>query len=369
MRTLRFNFTRQCACFFSSRSSPTQASQTSASIVDYLIRTIGLPEAQALRFSRTKNPENLTSVLNLLQDFGFSESQIQSSVRRTPQILFAKVDRTLKPKLQFFQQLGLAGSDLGVFVSKTSTLLTVSLEKKLIPCVEILKHIISEDDNNKYLIKVMQRCNGVVSVDPQKRLLHNISYFESCGIHGSQLSMLLKRQPRLFVAKESELQSLVSRVLDMGFTTDSRMFAHALLTVSCLSTETLMTKFNLFRSFNFSEEECMEMFRKAPVLLRASVGKLKLGCEFFLNTMKFKRTVLIHRPSILMNSMEERVVPRYIVLQILKTKGLLKKEPSFINILHLREEQFLDRFISRFREDAQELLVTYKGGFLDSIED
>ncbi|CAL5365508.1 unnamed protein product [Camellia sinensis] len=215
----------------------------------------------------------------------------------------------------------------------------------------------------------MRRCNWVTFREPRERLLSNVAFLESCGIVGSQLSVLLTRQPRLFVLSESKLRDLVLRVLDMGFSIESRMLVHALYTVSCMTGETFNRKLELFRSFGFSESECMEMFRRTPGLFRTSEDKLRVGIEFFLNDIKFERSVLVHRPNCLMHSMEERVIPRYRVLQVMKSKGLLKKMPSLIHVLNLTEEEFLAKFISKFRDDAEELLVAYKGHLLDSSEE
>ncbi|KAB2597293.1 hypothetical protein D8674_000213 [Pyrus ussuriensis x Pyrus communis] len=99
-----------------------------------------------------------------------------------------------------------------------------------------------------------------VAKDPESRLLRNSAYMESCGIVGSQLSMLLKRQPWLFIVQESVLRCLVA-------------------------------KLNLLCDFGFSKDECMEMFRRTPGLLRTSEEKLKFGIDFFLNTIKFKKSV------------------------------------------------------------------------------
>lgn len=110
----------------------------------------------------------------------------------------------------------------------------------------------------------------------------------------------------------------------------------------------------------------MEMFRTIPGLLRNSEEKLKIAVEFFLNDVKFERSILVRRPICLMLSMEKRVIPRYRVLQVMKSKRLLKKEPSFVTVLSLPEEEFLEKFISRFRDDVEELLVAYKRHLLGS---
>ncbi|KAM2099597.1 hypothetical protein ACFX1T_026865 [Malus domestica] len=360
---------------FSSLSSPTQIVKPNGNshLADYLVNTFKFTKTQAFsissRFSWVTSLEKPQSVYSFLQELGFSDTHIRSAVRVSPQILFSNIDKTLRPKLEFFQQLGLFGSDLARFIAKNSTLLTASLDRKLVPCIEILKKILGNDENAKDLIRVLHRCNWVVTRDPKSRLLGNIAFMESCGIVGSQLSTLLKRQPWLFIVQESVLRSLVARVVEMGFSLNSGMLVHGLYTVSCLRNGTISRKLDLLRGFGFSEDECMDMFRRTPGLLRTSEEKLKFGIDFFLNTVKFKKSVLIHTPWILMYSMENRVSARYRILEVIKSKQLLKRDPSFYDALILPENEFLDKFISRFRGDAEELLVTYKARLLDSTDE
>ncbi|KAF5480774.1 hypothetical protein F2P56_001490 [Juglans regia] len=358
----------------SSTKAKTQILENNSPIADYLINTFKFTETQALsistRFYWVKSPEKPGSLLLFFQNLGFSESDIRSAVRTSPQILFSDIDKTLKPKIEFFQELGLVGSELGKFISRNSMLLNVSLERRLVPCIEIIKNILSNDEDNQDLFRVLRRCNKVVRGDPQSGLMGNIAFLKSCGIVGSQLSMLLTRQPRLFTIKESKLRDLVSRVLDMGFAVNSRMLVYALYTVSCMSNETFTRKLELFQSSGFSSEECIQMFRKAPGLLRTSEEKLKLGFEFFMNTINLEKSVLVRIPSCLMYSMDKRVMPRYMVLQVINSEKLLKREPSFIHVLSLTEEEFLAKFIAKFGNDAEKLLVAYKGHLLDcSCED
>ncbi|KAF5737866.1 hypothetical protein HS088_TW13G00757 [Tripterygium wilfordii] len=353
-------------------SSPSLSSnpEPKLALIDYLVTSFNFSESQALsiinRFPRAKSPDNPRAVFLFLQNLGFSTADIQSTARVFPQILFTNVEKTLTPKFKFFQDLGLVGSDLGKFMSKSSSILTNSLDKKLVPSVDILKKILLNDENNAALFQVLSRDNRVVQ--SESKLSSNIAFLESCGIVGSQLSQLLKRQPRLFCSAESSLKDLVSRAFNLGFSVDSRMFVHALYTVSCLSDATIERRLKLLRSFGYSGDECMEMLKAAPALLRTSDKKLKQGMKFFLFTVKLKKEVLVGRPSFLMYSLEDRVIPRYRVIQIMKSKRLLKKEPSFLRTVKLTEDVFLEKYISKFRDHAEELLVAYKGHMLDSPE-
>ncbi|XP_058185899.1 uncharacterized protein LOC131303123 [Rhododendron vialii] len=360
-------------CFFSSLSSLTHSRNSNPnsnpSLSSFLVDSVTFSAPQAVsissRFPSGKSLENPQSVVQFLKQLGFSDADIRSSIQHRPQILFSDVDKTLKPKLQFFQDLGLTGPDLGKFISTNSRVLLYSLERTLIPCVDIIKNTLVNDENNQDLIRVLQG-RYLLTSKSESRLKCNIAFLECCGIVGSQLSFLLKRRPWIFSMQEPALRDLVSRVLDMGFSVDSRMLVHAVYTVSCMTGETFSRKIDLFRSFGFSEDECIEMLRRAPRLMGASEAKLKFGMEFFLKDVKLERSVLLRRPTCLMFSMGERILPRYRVLQVLKCKRSLKKEPSLLKVLDLSEEEFLEKFISRFRDDAEELLVVYKGDPLDS---
>ncbi|XP_048141420.1 transcription termination factor MTERF4, chloroplastic isoform X2 [Rhodamnia argentea] len=364
--SLSLNPAKLCTRCFSAKSPDIRDGLSS-----FLMRSLNFSRPLALavskRFPRatSNSVENSRAVMKYFQKLGFSDAQIRSSVIVCPQILFADIGKTLKPKLDFFQGLGLVGADLGNYISKSASVLSVSLNKRLVPNVQILKGVLFDDKDSRDLIVVLRRCKWIVSKDPESVLSRNIAFLESCGVTGYQHRMLLKRQPSLFVAKESRLNDLVSRVLKMGFSPNSGMLAHALYSVSCISAKTLGKKVKLFRDFGFTEEDVILMLRRAPTLLRVSEEKLKFGIDFLLNIVKCKRTLIVGRPSCLMLSMEDRVVPRCRVLQVIKLRGLMKKDPSFTEMLELNEEAFIERFISRFRDDTDQLLIAYKGHILD----
>ena len=169
---------------------------------------------------------------------------------------------------------------------------------------------------NVNLVRLLVRCNWVDVKCPVERVKGNLAFFEECGIVGSQLVTVMTRQPRLLIMGELEVRKLVSRLLEIGFRIDSRMFVHGLYTLSCLSEESFRRKVELFESFGFSEGEVLGMFRKTSGLFRTSGGKLRSGIEFFMNVVGFEKELLVRRPTVLMLSLEERVIPRYNVLNV-----------------------------------------------------
>ncbi|KAK6922942.1 Transcription termination factor, mitochondrial/chloroplastic [Dillenia turbinata] len=209
-------------------ASPTKTPKPSNPIiVNYLINNLGFSESQAhsrsSHFPSIKTLEKPTSVILFLTQIGFSHSQIRSCALASPQILLLNPEKNLKPKIDYFQDLGLSGHDLGNVFSKNPTLLTCSLSNKLVPAIEILKRVLKDDGSVENLARVLMRCSRGISGNIQ-RILNNVSHLESCGIVGSQLSLLVIRQPRILALQESELKTLVSKLFDMGFQVDSRMW-------------------------------------------------------------------------------------------------------------------------------------------------
>ncbi|CAN1843965.1 Transcription termination factor MTERF5, chloroplastic [Linum perenne] len=345
------------ACF----SKLAESSTTSSSaLVNCLISTFKFTDTQAIsiaaRFSSLKSPQKPQALFGFLRGLGFADAHIQATVFWAPQILFADIESNLKPKIQHFQKLGLEGSRLVKFLSKNQRILTASLTVKLAPRLEILQKFVSQKD----LAWGLERCSWVLYKYPESRLLSSIELLQSCGIVGSQLSMLFRVQPRIFLTEEAKLRDKVSKTLDFGFSVKSKMFVHGLCTVCGCSEAFLEGKFAMFNGLGFSREECIDMLRKAPVLLRCSDEKLKFGIDFYLNTMKLTKDMIVRSPALLMYSMTERVIPRYRVLEIMESKALLNKRPSFCTVVSLTNETFVDKFVFRSVDYAEELLMYSK---------
>ncbi|XP_076898507.1 transcription termination factor MTERF8, chloroplastic-like [Bidens hawaiensis] len=331
---------------------PSSPSPSKSTIITYLAQTLGFPKSRAIWFfNRLSSPQtNPQAVIAFLQSHNFNLTDIQSWVFKSPHILFSDVNKTLKPRIDFFQDLGLKDQDLCKFISKNPVYLTHRFDERVKPCVDVLKRLNLDNNNNNNnnnnvnLIRTLRRCNWADIKDPVTRVSNNVEYLEKCGIVGAQLATVITRQPRLLIMGESELKVLVSKVLDFGFSMDSRMLVHAIYTVSCLSEETFERKVELFRSYGFTKGEFMSMFVKAPPLLRVSESKLRSGIEFFLM------------------SLEERVIPRFRVLDIMMEKRILKRRPKFLNVLSMPEGKFLEKFIYKDGDYADELLLAYKSG-------
>lgn len=69
---------------------------------------------------------------------------------------------------------------------------------------------------------------------------------------------------------------------------------------------------------------------------------------------------IARRPLLHVYSLEQRMIPRYSVIQVLKKKGLVKKKISFYSFVIYSEKKFLEKFVTRFHPSVHQLLNIYK---------
>ncbi|KAL3613432.1 hypothetical protein CASFOL_042695 [Castilleja foliolosa] len=271
------------------------------------------------------------------------------------------------------RQLGLCGPRLGILISRNPVLLCSSLDKSLRPWIEAIKEVLelngsqninSSDSVRDILFRILSRYYWVIGSNTRFR--YNVAYLRNCGIVGSQLIMLLINERRLFQLGEVEIKGLVSRAIEMGFEMGSRMLVHGIMAIYGVSPETINKKITLLQTLGFTKDECKEMFVKAPVCLHLSEAKLKRAVAFYIDTVMLDKSVLVGTPILLGFSLEKRVIPRYKVLEMIKSKRLLKKASLFTAIF-LTDKKFVENFILRFNEDdAKELQVAYEKFLLES---
>lgn len=353
----------------------TEPNVTNSVLADYLVGSLNFSKDKALsvssKFSHYKTLEKPEQVVHFFRGLGFSDTHIRSITNSVPRILFADIEKTLKPKVIFFQELGLSGPDLGSFLSKSPYILNCSLNGSLKPTIHVIRNVFASDGRkrsiemvNDDLFRTITRCYRIV---PAKQSLEaNILYLKSCGVVGSQLSSLLCRLPRIFTMQQDKLAEIVSRALGMNFIMGSRMLVHAIHSLSCMSIETLNGKFEVLREFGFSEEEIVSMFRKSPYVFGLSAVKLRSKLELLLNNLKINISEVVQTPAILTLNIEERVIPRYRVLETLKSRGLLRKDPSLSRAMILSESRFLQSYVEPFKTDAKELWLAYNGKLLST---
>ena len=95
-------------------------------------------------------------------------------------------------------------------------------------------------------LSICNRFSASLVSSPEKlQSVH--SFLREYGFLDTHIHSAVRVSPQILfldVTSESHLRELVSRVLHMGFSVNSRMLVHALYTVSCLSSQTFRKEKN-----------------------------------------------------------------------------------------------------------------------------
>ncbi|XP_043723927.1 uncharacterized protein LOC122670944 [Telopea speciosissima] len=343
------------------RNSSLRFSSNAAEIpsltVDYLINRCGLNQESALKASQRFNIKSTTkadAVLAILNSYGLLKPYISNLISKDPTIL--SVDpKTILVKMDFFSNMGIAVPDLArMFCRDPSILAGASLEKQIVPSMDFLKSFVHNDKNVAVALSRLRWIKGI-----QRVMEPNIGILRNHGVPDSGISKLIIRRPQLLTWKQPHFNEVVLQTKELGFDPSSMMFIHAICSLSQMNKTTLEMKMEVFRSFGWSEDEILCLFRKQPHCLTRSEKILRMRLDYFMNKMSWTAAEVAKNPVVLLLSMEKRTVPRYSVIQVLLSQGLMKKQ-SISTALILKEEQFLENFVRKYHQELPQLLKEYK---------
>ncbi|OVA02270.1 Mitochodrial transcription termination factor-related [Macleaya cordata] len=330
--------------------------------VDYLINTCGLPQKTALSTAekiRLCSTEKPNSVISLFKNHGLTKTQIAELISKRPTVLLSDPDKILKPKIEFLYDLGVSGPNLAKLIASDPTLLTRSLEKQIIPSFNFLKTYIG---TNSEILTTLKRSTWVLQYNLEKVMGPNIALLRDYNVTDCIISKLLIKQPRTLMQNTDRFKKIVEKVKSMGFKSSSPMFFHAVRTMAGVSNLGWEKKVAVYKEFGWSENDILSVFKKQPFCMLISEKKIRKGLEFYMEKLKWKSAEIFLRPSLLLLSLEKRIIPRCAVLEILKSKEIRIYKMKVSTILKMAERDFLERFVTAYEERIPEVMKAYKGG-------
>ncbi|KAF5181184.1 Mitochondrial transcription termination factor family protein [Thalictrum thalictroides] len=341
-------------------SSCKHTSKPNQFTIDYLINSCGLSPVSALKASKhiilkpstTKRPD---SVLSLFKTYGFTNTHISKLVAANPFLLLLNTEKAIKPKLDFFSNIGITGPNLGKFLTSNGNILRCSLENKIIPSINFLRGFVKTDT---CIAKILNRCCWGIT-DAECLMGPNIAILQDHGVPKANISKFILASPRIFFYKPEQFYNMVIDIKKMGFNPSSVMFGEGLNRVRNLKNPIWDTKMAVFKSFGWSEDEVLSLFKKQPMVVGASLKKLNSALDFFMNTLKWTRNDVSKNPSCMLLSLEKRVVPRSCVLQILLSKDLISRG-GMGQGLRESEDVFLKKYVLKYQLELPELSEVYQ---------
>lgn len=344
--------------FVSSTSSPKQHSFT----LTYLIDSCGLSPEAAISASEKvhfETPEKPDSVLNLLRNHGFSKIHISHLVRKRPLLLLANPEKTLLPKIEFFQSIGVLRTDIAKTLSFDPTLFTRSLEKHIIPCYDFLKSVLR---SNEKVVASLKRSSWIFLQDYSKNVIPNIGLLKELGVPESCITLLLAHFPEALMQKHDQFNKNVKVVMEMGFDPSKSTFVLAIHVISGKGNKSIYDRcYEVYKRWGWSKDEILSAFRRHPHCMILSEKKIMRGMEYLVIKMGWSAQAITRCPVVLFFSLEKRIIPRCSVIQVLLLKGLIKKDLSISSVLVPVEKCFLTRYVAKYLDQVPQLLNVYQG--------
>ncbi|XP_059625351.1 uncharacterized protein LOC132268537 [Cornus florida] len=312
-----------------------------------------------------ETPEKPDSVIRLLRNHGFSNTQIALLVRKRPLLLLTNPVKTLLPKLEFFQSIGVLRSDLAKLICATPNLLAISLENQIVPKYNFLNSVLQ---SNQKVFAAIKHTDSIFLADHAKNLLPNIALLRELGVPVSCIVLLLSNFTVSIMQRHGQFSEIVTEVKEMGFDPLKSTFVLALHAISGTSTKLRWNRcYEAYKKWGSSKDDFLLAFRNRPLCMCLSEKKITKTMDFFVKQMGWQSTAIERYPSVLFFSLEKRIIPRCLVIRVLTSKGLIKKDLSASTFLMPGEKCFLERFVTKNEEELPELLSVYQGK-VDALE-
>ncbi|KAK1359433.1 hypothetical protein POM88_043907 [Heracleum sosnowskyi] len=293
----------------------------------FLKKQCGLSGKSLIRASKHVNFDSSNqrphSVVNIFRIFGFPPSNITKIITCNPRILQCYPDKAIQPKLDFLLSILASQSDVVNTITRNPKILQRSLYNHLIPLVNQLKCLTGCYPSLVAFVK----CNPtVLTRNNFKSSLLNIKFLVSLGVPNSQILKILTMYGHASTKPHDRFRDVVLKLMDMGFDLSSSYFLQALSTFTIIKDSTWKSKCVLLKSFGFSDQEILFMFKRQPFVMCFTEKPFIEKMEFFLNKLQWTTFRLSSNP-----------------------------------ILVISERKFVKKFVTAFKDEVPEVMEAYEG--------
>ncbi|XP_078150116.1 transcription termination factor MTERF15, mitochondrial-like [Carex rostrata] len=351
-------FTSSVYRFLSAPTLHETPSPTSQFAVEYLIGSCGLPSDKAIRASRyishIKCPDKPDSVLSYMRQAGIAEPHIGAAACRDPRFLGLHVEKCLKPRISELEEIGFSPSEISLlFLLCPNMFLYTKLKQKVQFWIGIFGSV-------EKLLSAFKVGNYLLGVNLDNAVIPNITFLqEQCGLSACQIAQLVKSSPRRITSKPEVFKMYVKRVKELGISPPSNTFVYALIVVGGLNQSTVNARFCHLKSLGLSHEEVTLLITKCPSVLDKTEKNIGQKMEFLLKQTGWGKIDVIQNPALLTYSLEKRLIPRSLVLKLLKSKGIPAANNAFASFMNLSEKRFLEKYVLRYEDTVPGLHQTY----------
>ncbi|CAM8894188.1 unnamed protein product [Rhodiola kirilowii] len=336
-----------------------QTSKDAKFTVSYLVDTLGfaLDSAECLSTKLSlKSADKPDAVLKFFKDYGFSETQIASIVRRRPKVLLTDPERFLKPKVEIFSSFGAPPATVAQIVDKCPAILTSSVENRLLPSLKSLKSLVLTDSN---VVSMMLRFHNLFNRNLHNTLRPNVATLREVGVSESVISKTISHRTHELLCPSDSFRKAADKVKGMGFDLNKFIFVEAVIAITTLTDDKREQRCSTFRKWGWSDADLENAFLKHPAYMVCAEKKIDDIMDFLVNYMGFTPSFIAEIPWVF-KYRKERIVARYSLIKTLIATGVVKNDGWKPGAIVIYDEQvFLQKFLTMHETAHPELSNLY----------
>lgn len=352
---------RHLFIFQYSTTAPKSASDHTHFLVNYLINSLGFSKGEAIstntKVTRSKSKGNPKFVLNFFEQSGLDKTHIGKIVSAVPKLLSCDVDKSLKPKLDIFQDLGVSGADLVKVVTGSVSILASLKVCDMRFCISYLREVLGSDE---YVVKAIKKKPCLLSVKACERVRVNKLFFQSIGFNNEEIKKFILQNPYTLLASPEMVEEKVERLRDeFSISRSSGMFIHGVDVFISMKESTIDTKLGVFRHYGWSKLDVIKLVQLLPYCLRLSQKRIRAALNFYMLQLGLKPAYLASHPTLLMFSMKKRVLPRLELMRSLVEKKLYDEDYNLYTVLLPSEHKFYQVYVLAHKDKMPDVCELY----------
>ncbi|KAK1413758.1 hypothetical protein QVD17_35538 [Tagetes erecta] len=294
---------------------------------------------------------------DLFKAWGCNTQETSKILERMPSLHKAKLDK-LQSKLQILRDLGFSPSDLVKIISCRPRFLNCRINNGLDERVGYLQHLFG---SKEILQKAILRNPSVLTYDLKKMIVPIVELYQSMGITGQDLTLMLISRPTIIPRTSLNAEKL-EYIRKTGISKDSKMYKYVVTLMAISRIETIREKITNLERFGFLEDEVFRLLGQSPLVLTLSVDKVQRNMTFIVASMKQPARIVLDYPFLLYKNLETALKPRVILAAKIDDMRLYPSinGPKLFTALRMTEQRFVKVFIGCHPpEIANELMKCY----------
>ncbi|TXG54828.1 hypothetical protein EZV62_020084 [Acer yangbiense] len=232
------------------------------------------------------------------------------------------------------------------------------------PFIDFLKGFLQTDDN---LTRALLKVSPVIGRNFEKIIVPNINTLRAYGVPEPHIVKLFLLAHRSFLLRFDLFEKRVDAIEKMGFEPTSKSFTLAVRSMATISKSNWEKKKEILINLGWSEDEFYFAFKRQPIFVLTSVKKIEILMDFFVEKLGLKPSDIVRRPNLLLASLEGRIIPRWSVIKVLKSKKLLEKDVDVGLSLAVNSKQFEKKFVIPYMDKTPEVMKAYQGSDLPAL--